>query len=104
MIARAVIGLAVVGGIAVAAVLPALSGTVDEERTGASAERLIQVHCARCHPPLPDGGWTQMTLVRRDRAGWMAVMGRMVTDYQTAAGIEDRRRLADYLAEHWGVE
>jgi|GEM_PF-6405597 len=116
MVRAWMMGLTVTGVVALGAAIPTPGQAADATaapfvampavplESQPEAKHLIAVHCERCHPALPEGGWTQMTLVRHDRDGWISVMKRMRDDYQATAGADDRGVIAEYLATHWGPE
>ncbi|MBB4287717.1 hypothetical protein [Roseospira goensis] len=76
----------------------------DPAAVEAEARRLIKQRCVLCHPALPDGGWVQMTQVRRDRAGWESELHRMEEDYHSVLTPEETAILVDYFATRWGPE
>jgi len=94
-------------GAAVVLVTTAASAAAAAQPTAseADARRVIAGHCARCHPPRPDGaGWVQMTDARRDRAAWASELQRMRSDYEANLSANERQMLLDFLTRTWGLE
>ena len=63
-----------------------------------AARAAIAGKCERCHPPLPDGGWSIMTRRPHDRAELSFLLHRMSEEYSAFLTEAERAAVIDFLA------
>ncbi len=59
--------------------------------------------CSACHAPLPDGGYTRITQMRKTPEGWEITLNRMALVHGVSLSAADQANVLKYLSDHFGL-
>ena len=68
-----------------------------------SGDALLAARCASCHAPLPDGGLSRVSEMRKTPEGWDMTLVRMMVAHGVALSRDDRALLVKHLADRQGL-
>jgi len=85
---------------ATAPVLVSVTHTKEPPSNGAA---LLETRCSGCHAPLPEGGYSRISQIRKTPEGWFMTLVRMEREGRTYLQDDERRTLVKYLADTQGL-
>ena len=81
---------------------PAVKALTPQTSTDPGA-LVLKNTCAACHAPLPNGGYTRITQMRKTPEGWEITLNRMAVVHGVQLSAADKADVLKYLSDHFGL-